>query len=101
MENKEGSETPPAGDDVPVFFTLKKNTGKETHHIQFGLYRFDRRKVKPSGAGYFYCSERGCKAAIKVTYVEVWLHNQMVCRYGVNADTIEILLDLQNFGSPL
>ena len=33
-------------------------------------FRFDRRKVKPSGAGYFYCSELTCKAAIRVNYVE-------------------------------
>ena len=52
------------------FFTIKKNNGRESHHFQCWLFRFDRRKVKPSGAGYFYCSERTCKAAIRVNYVE-------------------------------
>ena len=57
-------------DDLCTFFTIKKNNGRESHHFQCGLFRFDRRKVKPSGAGYFYCSERTCKAAIRVNYVE-------------------------------
>ena len=53
-----------------LFFTIKKNNGRESHHFQCWLFRFDRRKVKPSVAGYFYCSERTCKAAIRVNYVE-------------------------------
>ena len=49
---------------------LKNSCGRETHHLQVNVYRFDRRRLKPSGAGYFYCSEKGCKASIKATYAD-------------------------------
>ena len=58
-----------ARDDIH-FYKTRKNTGRETHHLQVNVYRFDRRRLKPSGAGYFYCSDKGCKASIKATYVD-------------------------------
>jgi len=53
-----------------MVYKTVKNSGRETHHLQVNVYRFDRRRLKPSGAGYFYCSEKGCKASIKATYVD-------------------------------
>ena len=53
------------------FFVKKKTTGRVTHHLQVGLYRFNRRRVKPSGAGYFTCAKKNCKASVKVTYVDI------------------------------
>ena len=57
--------------DTPlVFYTLKKNNGRLSHHFRFGVYRYDRRKIKPSGSAYFYCVVDGCKSSVKAHYVD-------------------------------
>ena len=50
------------------FFKVTKKTGRETHHFQVGLYRFDRRKVGKNGLGYFSCSNRDCRATLSALY---------------------------------
>ena len=51
-------------------FTLEKASGRITHHFMVRVYKFNRRKVKPSGITYFYCNEKGCNACITATYAE-------------------------------
>ena len=46
----------PINDTPLVFYTLKKNNGRLSHHFRFGVYRYDRRKIKPSGSAYFVLS---------------------------------------------
>ena len=54
------------------FFKVTKKTGRETHHFQVGLYRFDRRKVGKNGLGYFSCSNRDCRATLSALYVQIY-----------------------------
>ena len=69
-ENSDEDFTQDQGADVINFYTTKKTTGRVTHHLQVGLFRFNRRRVKPSGAAYFYCIEKNCKSSVRATYVE-------------------------------
>ena len=49
-----------------TYLTIKKNTGRITHHFLVDAsYRFDLRKKKSSGKWYFYCSVPGCTASLK------------------------------------
>ena len=54
-----------------TYLTIKKNTGRITHHFLVDAsYRFDLRKKKSSGKWYFYCSVPGCTASLKAQYVD-------------------------------
>ena len=52
------------------FFKVTKKTGRETHHFQVGLYRFDQRKIGKNGLGFFSCSNCDCRATLSAKYVE-------------------------------
>jgi len=54
-----------------TYLTIKKNTGRITHHFLVDAsYRFDLRKKKSSGKWYFYCSVPGCTASLKAQYID-------------------------------
>ena len=50
---QESPEVAEEGQEDIHFFKTRKNNGRETHHLQINVYRFDRRRLKTSGAGYF------------------------------------------------
>ena len=54
-----------------TYLTIKKNTGRITHHFLVDAsYRFDLRKKKSSGKWYYYCSVPGCTASLKAQYID-------------------------------
>ena len=60
-----------SGEEEPElrFFQITKKTGRITDHFEFGLYRFDRRKLnKNTGNGFFNCSVPDCSASLTAKY---------------------------------
>ena len=57
-----------ANEDEPLFYQVKKSTGRITYNAQYEQFQFYRRVVKETGWALFSCSNKQCKAGISVKY---------------------------------
>ena len=57
-----------ANEDEPLFYQVKKFTGRITYNAQYGQFQFYCHVVKETGWALFSHSNNKCKAGISVKY---------------------------------